>query len=143
MPNFYRQIFPQIDDLIRKIFDEIVSSRTLVFTENFLKNALHSRRGFCVCSVQNEPNGERFTVEQSRTPPSRNNNRRLGAGAKKIDLAVWIATPRLPLESVFRFNSIQKLLTLLAVIPIPIHCWNIAKRRIFECVSKEKCKKWR
>src|SRR6202045_3623525 len=128
MPNFDRQIFPEIDDFVRKIFDEMVSSRTLIFTENFLKNALHSRSGICVCSVQNETNGERFTVEQSRTPPNRNDNRRLGAGAKKIDLAVWIATPRLPLESVFRFNSIQKLLTFLAVIRIPIHRRDVAKR---------------
>src|ERR1700682_872507 len=127
MPNFDRQIFPEIDDFVRKIFDEMVSSRTLIFTENFLKNALHSRSSICVCSFQNETNGERFAVEQSRTPPNRNDNRRLGAGAKKIDSAVWIATPHLPLESVFRFYSIQKLLTLLAVIRIPIHCWEIAK----------------
>src|SRR5438105_3593954 len=143
MANFFRQIFAEIDDFVRKIFDQVVSPRTLVITKNLLENALDRGSSICIGSVQDQPDWKRLTVAQSRTPSRGDYNRRLNTCAKQINLPVWVAAPCLPLEGAFRFDSIQKLLAFLALIGIPIHRGDIAERCVFEGVTEEKREKGR
>src|SRR6516162_2076614 len=104
MANFLWKIFSKVDNFIRKVFDQIVSARALILTKNFLENALHRRRGICVCSVQDQSNSKWCPIAQPGTPTTRDDDCRLDPRTKQINLSIWVATPCFPQKGIFRFD---------------------------------------
>ena len=141
--DLHRQLFPELDHFVRKIFHDKIALFHLEIGQALLHPAFRRRGRVDVAAIEIKCERLRVSGAQRIAPTLRNHERGLDAVSKKIGLVRYLGRRLSPAKSLVLHKDIDETLRPRVVVAINQHCRHVADLARFKGVTEEQSEKRR